>query len=189
MRASYKFVQKLWLLHQKIKEKINNKVTSIDEVDDISKYTNKLIDKVTNNLKKFHYNGVVANLYESYNFLIKELEKTLDNKKLLSNYEKILYLMMPLIPHFASECLEDLKIINKNNWPIADKKILIENEVDIVIQINGKKRSIIKCKKGIKEEILINLIKDNKKLKKFIDQKKINKSIFVKDKLINLIIK
>ena len=189
MKSSYKFVQKLWLLHQKIKEKINNKVTSIDEVDDISKYTNKLIDKVTNNLKKFHYNGVVANLYESYNFLIKELEKTLDNKKLLSNYEKILYLMMPLIPHFASECLEDLKIINKNNWPIADKKILIENEVDIVIQINGKKRSIIKCKKGIKEEILINVIKGNKKLKKFIAQKKINKSIFVKDKLINLIIK
>ena len=189
MRASYKFVQKLWLLHQKIKEKINNKVTSIDEVDDISKYTNKLIDKVTNNLKKFHYNGVVANLYESYNFLTKELEKTLDNKKLLSNYEKILYLMMPLIPHFASECLEDLKIINKNNWPIADKKFLIENEVDIVIQINGKKRSIIKCKKGVKEEILINLIKGNKKLKKFVEQKKINKSIFVKDKLINLIIK
>ena len=59
-------------------------------------------------------------------FVIKELEKTLDNKKLLSNYEKILYLMMPLIPHFASECLEDLKIINKNNWPIADKKFLIE---------------------------------------------------------------
>ena len=73
------------------------------------------------------------------------------------------------------------------SYPLGTHQL--DFEVDIVIQINGKKRSIIKCKKGIKEKILINLIKNNEKIKKFVNQKKINKSIFVKDKLINLIIK
>jgi leucyl-tRNA synthetase len=97
--------------------------------------------------------------------------------------------MMPLVPHFASECLEDLKITSKVEWPIAEKKFLISKEIDMVIQINGKKRSIINCKTEITEDSLIKLIKDNKKLDKFIKNKKIVRSIFIKNKLINLIIK
>jgi leucyl-tRNA synthetase len=58
----------------------------------------------------------------------------------------------------------------------------------MVIQINGKKRSIINCKKEISEDSLIKLIKDDKKLDKFIKNKKIGRSIFVKNKLINLIV-
>ena len=189
MKASYKFLQKLWILHQKIKEKINLKNTSSNQLNNISKFTNQLIDKVTNNLEKFHYNGIVANLYETYNFMIKETEQTLDQKDLLINYKKILYLMMPLVPHFASECLEDLKITSKAEWPIAEKKFLINEEINMVIQVNGKKRSIINCKKEISEDSLIKLIKDDKKLDKFIKNKKIVRSIFIKNKLINLIVK
>jgi len=189
MNASYKFLQKLWLLHQKIKEKISLKNISNDKLNNISKFTNQLIDKVTNNLEKFHYNGIVANLYETYNFMIKVINQPLDQKDLLLNYKKILYLMMPLVPHFASECLEDLKITSKVEWPIAEKKFLISKEIDMVIQINGKKRSIINCKTEITEDSLIKLIKDNKKLDKFIKNKKIVRSIFIKNKLINLIIK
>ena len=189
MKASYKFLQKLWLLHQKIKEKINLKDASSNQLNNISKFTNQLIDKVTNNLEKFHYNGIVANLYETYNFMIKVTNQPLDQKDLLINYEKILYLMMPLVPHFASECLEDLKITSKVEWPIADKKILMSEKIDMVIQINGKKRSIINCKKEISEDSLIKLIKDDKKLDKFIKNKKIVRSIFIKNKLINLIVK
>ena len=189
MKASYKFLQKLWLLHQKIKEKINLKNASSNQLNNISKFTNQLIDKVTNNLEKFHYNGIVANLYETYNFMIKATNQPLDQKDLLINYKKILYLMMPLVPHFASECLEDLKITSKVEWPIADKKILMSDEIDMVIQVNGKKRSIINCKKEISENSLIKLIKDDKKLDKFIKNKKIVRSIFIKHKLINLIVK
>ena len=188
MKASYKFLQKLWLLHQKIKEKINLKNASSNQLNNISKFTNQLIDKVTNNLEKFHYNGIVANLYETYNFMIKVTNQPLDQKDLLINYEKILYLMMPLVPHFASECLEDLKITSKIEWPIADKKILMSEKIDMVIQVNGKKRSIINCKKEISEDSLIKLIKNDKKIDKFIKNKKIVRNIFIKNRLINLII-
>ena len=188
MKASYKFLQKLWLLHQKIKEKINLKNVSSNQLNNISKFTNQLIDKVTNNLEKFHYNGIVANLYETYNFMIKVTNQPLDQKDLLINYKKILYLMMPLVPHFASECLEDLKINSKIEWPIADKKILMSEEMDMVIQVNGKRRSIINCKKEISEDSLIKLIKNDKKIDKFIKNKKIVRNIFIKNRLINLII-
>ena len=188
MKASYKFLQKLWLLHQKIKEKINLKNASSNQLNNISKFTNQLIDKVTNNLEKFHYNGIVANLYETYNFMIKVTNQPLDQKDLLINYKKILYLMMPLVPHFASECLEDLKITSKVEWPIADKKNLMSEKIDMVIQVNGKKRSIINCKKEISEDSLIKLIKNDKKIDKFIKNKKIVRNIFIKNRLINLII-
>jgi len=75
MKASYKFLQKLWLLHQKIKKKINLKIISSNQLNNISKFTNQLINKITNNLEKFHYNGIVANLYETYNFMIKEINQ------------------------------------------------------------------------------------------------------------------
>ena len=91
MNASFKFIQKLWLLHQKIKEKINLKNVSSNQLNNISKFTNQLIDKVTNNLEKFHYNGIVANLYETYNFMIKVTNQPLDQKDLLINYKKILF--------------------------------------------------------------------------------------------------
>ena len=189
MVASYKFIQKLWMLHQKILEKINLKDCTNKQSNKISEFTNQLIDKVTKNLEKFNYNVIVANFYETYNFMNKEIDQSLNSKDLLINYKKILFLMVPLIPHFAFECLENLKETGNKDWPIANKKFLTSNNVNIVIQINGKKKSIINTIKGINEEDLIGQVKNDIKIKKIIDNKNIIKSIFIKDKLINLIIK
>ena len=86
--------------------------------------------------------------------------------------KKILSIISPIIPHFASECLEDLKIGHKVKWPIVEKKFLVNEDTNIVIQINGKKRSIINCKKGITEEALIKNIKGDIKVNKFLENKK-----------------
>ena len=72
---------------------------------------------------------------------------------------------------------------------ILEKKYLVNEDTTIVIQINGKKRSIINCKKGITEKALIKIIKDDIKVNKFLENKKNIKSIFIKNKLLNLIIK
>ena len=97
--------------------------------------------------------------------------------------------MRPVIPHFSSECLEDLNITNSEEWPVIDKKLLIKDKVKIVIQLNGKKRSVIECKKDITEQSLIEIIKNNTLINKFLEKKNITRSIYVKNKLINLIIK
>jgi len=189
MVASYKFIQKLWLLHQKIKEKINLKINSDKESNELSKFTNQLINKVTKNLEKFNYNVIVANFYETYNFMNKKLDQLQNSEDLLINYKKILYLMMPLMPHLTSECLEDIQDNNKKKWPKVDEQFLTSNDVNLVIQINGKKRSIINILKGTDEDKLIKQVKNDLNIKKYLKNKNIIKSIFIKDKLINLIIK
>ena len=97
--------------------------------------------------------------------------------------------MKPLIPHFASECLKDLDIDDTQMWPMVDKKFLSINDVNIVVQINGKKRSILNTIRDISEKNFIKRIKDDDKISKILDNKEIIRSIFIKNKLINIIIK
>jgi len=189
MIACYKFIQKLWVLHKKIKIKLEKKEKSQKNPNEISKFTNQLIDRINGNLKRFNYNVIIANIYETYNFLNQKINDPINSDLLFKNYKKILSIISPIIPHFASECLEDLKINHMVKWPIVDKQFLVNEDINIVIQINGKKRSIINCKKGITEQSLMKIISDDIKLNKFFENKRYIESIFIKDKLINLIVK
>ena len=186
MMASFKFVQKLWILNTKILEKIKNSNKG-SENENLTKFTNQLIYKVTQNLEKFHYNVIVANLYEMYNFLIKEIERPIKKENLIENYKKILILMTPFIPHFTTECLNNLNE-EKVSWPKVSKEDLIEEEINFVIQINGKKRALLKVKRDINEIEILTEIKSNSETEKLLKDKKIQKTIFVSNRLINIII-
>ena len=97
--------------------------------------------------------------------------------------------MSPVLPHFTSECLEELNFDNKLDWPKIDKKVSIVENYNIVVQINGKKRNIINTNLNMDEKTLINEIKKNSKTNKFLKDKNISRVIHIKNKLINLIIK
>jgi leucyl-tRNA synthetase len=186
MLASFKFIQKLWVLNSKIFEKIKTNNTS-DDGKDLTKFTNQLIFKVTQNLEKFHYNVIVANLYEMYNFLIKEIEKPIKKDVLIDNYRKILILMNPFIPHFTSECLSNIED-KEIRWPIVSESQLIEDSVRFVIQINGKKRALLEVKRNIEEINILKEINLNKETLKLLKGQKIKKTIFVPNRLINIIL-
>jgi leucyl-tRNA synthetase len=189
MSAAYKFIQKLWLLNTKIIDQLNSKENPDSKDNDINEFTNQLISKVTNNLEKFSFNVIVANFYEMYNFMTKKLESKNNKDLLIKNYEKILVLMMPFIPHFAVECLSQISDKTQYNWPIIDPKYLKVEEINYVVQVNGKKKSIIKGKANLsEEEFKIKIFQDNEMRTK-INNQKIIKIIFIKNKLINFIIK
>ena len=190
MIASYKFIQKFWLLHVKILEKIDicPKEKKQDEDLEIEKYTNQLIDKINNNLNKFNYNVIIANMHETYNFLIKSLNKTHCKEVLFDNYKKILTIMSPVIPHLIFECLENLKLEVFQKWPVVNKKLLENDIIELVIQINGKKKGIIKTHKDIDEKTLMDQIIKESKINKIFENKKINKIFFVKNRLINILL-
>ncbi len=188
MNASYKFLQKLWTLHNKIKVKIQNNFNLTGSEKNLENFTNQMISKITNNLENFSYNVIIANIYETYNFLNKEIEKEIDSKKLKENYIKILILFSPAIPHFSSECFEDLGYGDKVHWPIANLSFTNKDKIDYVIQINGKKRAILNDNRDIDQESLLLKIKSNKIVAKYIKDKSIDKIIFVKNRLINLLI-
>jgi len=177
----------LWLLHSKILAKINSK-EKIDNEENLSKFTNQLIHKITQNLEKFHYNVIVANLHEMYNFLIKEIDKPIDSKILKENYKKILITMMPFIPHLANECMENITN-DLATWPQIIEDQLIKENINFVIQINGKKRAILNVKRDITEEDLLKEIRnDGNELKKFLRNQSIKKTIFISNRLINIIL-
>ena len=187
MIAAYKFVQKFWVLHKKIIKEFKNKKRKNENVN-LSIYTNKLIEKYTFSLEKFNMNVLIAYLHETYNFLNKEIDN-LDIKDLKENYSKILILMFPILPHLISECLLDIKKDSEISWPLAQKEFLEEKYVNLVIQINGKKKALIKIEKDLDEKKLLEIVKKDKKVFNFLEKKNIFKHIIVKNKLINLLIK
>ena len=180
--ASFKFIQKLWMLHEKIKSSLdeNNKKNSI------SKFINKSINKTNYNLDKFNYNVIIANMYETYNFLSQNVSEK--NKISLKDYEKYLSSIFPIVPHLVSECLDNLNLSTKPVWPKIDLSDLEENFMSYVVQINGKKRAVIEAKKDITEKELLNKVKSNIAINKIIQNKNINKVFYVKNKLINILI-
>ena len=188
MVASYKFIQKFWILHNKILEKIkiNSKGSNINDLDI---FTNRLIKKISLNLEKFNYNVIIANIYETYNFLIKEVENDYNSKVLKENYIKILILMMPVIPHIVSEAFEDLNYNSKLEWPIANEKFLEEKFINIVVQVNGKKKTLVKIEKDLDDKEVINKIKKDEKISNILSDKSLLKHIIVKNRLVNFIVK
>jgi len=186
MVASYKFIQKFWLLHKKILEK-NALTDESDNSKSLASFTNTLIDKVTKNLEKFHYNVIVANFHETYNFLNKEIEKPINTLNLFENYKKILCLLLPVIPHFALECLKEVDDKYSPTWPLANFTLIEKETFNIVVQIEGKKRGLLLSESDSTEEQLLKRIKENAIINKFINGKKIKKSVYIKNKLINLI--
>ena len=187
MLASFKFMQKLWVLHLKILNKIRSG-EKIENKERLSKFTNQLINKVTQNLEKFHYNVIIANLHEMYNYLIKEVNEPMDSRSLEENYKKLLILLIPFIPHFANECLENITK-EQAKWPNVSKKQLIEDKINFVVQINGKKRALLSINRDTNEKTLLKeILENNDELEKFLKNQSIKKTIFVSNRLINIIL-
>ena len=177
MNSSYKFIQKLWVLNQKIIEEIKANHPSNSD-NSIEKISNQFVKNVTNNINNFAYNKIIANFHEMYSSL----------DKLIENYKKILFTMNPVLPHFSCECLELIGEEKQIMWPKINEDFLIEDKKNFIIQINGKTRGIIVADKHISEEILLTKINENSKLKNYIEGKTIKKKIFIPEKLINIII-
>jgi leucyl-tRNA synthetase len=128
-------------------------------------------------------------MHETYNFLNKIIEKQFKKEILSENYKKILTVMSPIVPHIIHECLENLNFDVLQKWPTINKKMLDNESVIIVIQINGKKKGTIKIKKDVEEKTIMEQIKKDDKMRKNFENKKISKIFFVKNRLINILLK
>ena len=186
IKSAYKFIQKLWVLNQKIVNEVKNNHPS-NPNNDLEKLTNKFIKEVTNNIENFSYNKIVANFHELYSSLNKIIFNKIEKEKLVENYKKILTVISPVLPHFTKECMELLNIKEKILWPKIDNEILLEDNIKFIIQFNGKTRKIIISKKNTSEDKLLAKIKEDNKLNKHLNNKEIKRKIFIPNKLINII--
>ena len=122
--------------------------------------------------------------------LLKNLiEKNENFENLKNSYEKMILTMLPVIPHIANECLNKSNFSGQISWPIIDKKYLNKETIEIVIQVNGKKRNLISIEKNLQEDQILKRIKEEKLIDKYLKSGELIKTIYVKDRLINYIIK
>ena len=96
--------------------------------------------------------------------------------------------MSPIIPHFTNECLELLGEKDNFKWPSINKNILFEKNVNFVVQINGKTRGILNVNRDTGEDEILKKIKENDKISKHIKNNSVQKTIFIPNKLINIIL-
>ena len=186
INASYKFLQKLWDLNQRISERKEKEISQKEENQFIINFE-VFIKQITNHIENFQLNVVIANSYEAHKFFYNSFEKNISNSLLKEKFAIFVKMLIPIVPFLANECLDVLKYEKREEWPEINVKILENQKIKLVVQIDGKTRSIKELEKGIKEDQLIELVKMDNKLKKYLNDKKIRKSIFIKDKIINIL--
>ena len=97
--------------------------------------------------------------------------------------------MLPIVPHFASECIKLLNIKeNEILWPSYDEEIIIDKLINLVVQINGKKRSLLKIERNLSEQTIFDIVKKDKYIEKYLTDKVIKKKIYIQNKLMNIIL-
>ena len=190
IRATHKYLEKIFSF-------LSNKLIFTENFKDLDKlsseereiynFTNRTIDKYTLDIKNYRFNSAVAKLRELSNKLLKsKMEPTIFNFS-WSIYLRLIYI---IIPHYAQELasLSGFKgLLDELKWPRTNMDYVEEEIVKIVVQFNGKKKSIIETSKDIDKDELIKRIKKNL-IKDDINKLIVKKVIYVPNKIINFVI-
>ena len=173
-----RFLEKVW----KLKSMINDQGSTNNKLEIL---LNKTIKKVTEDIENLRFNTAISAMM----ILVNEMEK---QKNILNSQFSILNsLLAPFAPHIAEELWQQLghkDSIFLEKWPEYDPKLVKDEEITLIIQINGKLRDQIKAPAGVKEEEAKRLALESKKVIKYMEGKNIQKVIFVKDRLINFVV-
>ena len=181
-------------------ENLENKIND-NELDNLisdKSLWNKVyitLNKITEEFetKRFHFNTSIALMMELLNYLednIKNFE-SLKDLELLILANIVIKMLAPFGPHLAEELFNNIGYntsIFKTEFPKVREKYLTLDFVNIPVQINGKLRGQIQVKIDSEQEEVLNIIKNDPKLKNLLENKTIKKVIFVKNKIINILI-
>jgi leucyl-tRNA synthetase len=186
VNAAYKFLQKIYNLNYLLISR-KDKKPEIDKEFEI-KFNNYIL-KITDLINNFQFNVVIANVYSIYNLFSKAIDEEVSNKCLKKNFSNLMRMLIPFTPHLAHECLQQIGEVATDKWPEINQKFILVEKIKIAIQINGKTKEIISVKKDLSEKDAINESKKNIKIYNSLKNKEIIKTIFVKNKIINYLLK
>ena len=206
VEGAFRFLSRIWNLAHKHSEAVTGMsaadytITNMQEISqagrDLLRKTHQTIKKVTSDIEReFHFNTAIAALMELANEMTSfgPAEK-IDMKIYRFALETILLLLSPFTPHIAEELWssaglgKDGGYISEAAWPCWDEEMAKEDEVELVIQINGKLRSKVMIPAGLSDEKLRDAALFDMKVKESIGDKEIKKMIVVKGKLVNIVV-
>mgnify|MGYP001594950315 CR=1 FL=1 len=155
--------------------------------------THQTIKRVTNDIEReYHFNTAIAALMELVNDLSSFDQKTQDDWKAFRfSTETLLLLLSPFSPHISEELWESMgnkKSILEEGWPSWDENIAKEEEIELVIQINGKVKAKIMIPAGLSDDEVRKKALNEPKTQEIIGKKALKKVFIVKGKLVNIVI-
>jgi leucyl-tRNA synthetase len=213
--GTYRFLNRLWNIVQEYNELSSSSSpsgltrgssdegkeipvqTGNDELPDSTKKelltaTHKMIKKVTEDIEQNHYNTAIASIMECLNTLYKLKVDSLSKSDAWQEaLESVVACVAPFAPHVADELWQDLghtSSIQKDSWPKWNEKYLTSDVMKIVVQVNGKVRATIELPTETTEEQVIEKAKQIEKVATQIGDNPVKKSIYVPQKLVNLVI-
>ena len=199
IEGAHRFLKRLWSIvnnHIESKPKANKDI-NIElkkKIKELNFKLNATIQKVTDDLERRNsFNTVISSVMELLNFLndsdkSQELPHTIKQEVL----EDILLMLNPFVPHITSELwilIRENSDINGMAWPKVDKSALVQDEIKIVVQVNGKLRGNMIISKELADDEIKEKSIEIDTVKKFINNKdEIKKIIYIKEKLINIVV-
>jgi len=204
IEGASRFLNRVWRLvyqyHNLFQEKeytsIPNNTTNKD-IKDLKRKIHQTIKKVTEDIEeRFHFNTAISAIMELvnslYSFDMKVSQMSQAHKLVFKDAIKTtIKLLNPIAPHFCEELWHEIgykKSLYLEPWPEYSIEALKEEEILIIVQINGKLRDKIKILSDISEEDIKEKVLKLPKVKKWINNKKIDKIIYVPGKLLNIVV-
>lgn len=197
VEGCFKFLNRVYRLVDELAPvaKLELEFGNLTKADkDMRAKTNNTLKKVTEDLNdKFGFNTAIAALMELINDLYKYKELEDRNDAVIKEaIEAVVVILAPFAPHLGEELW---LMIGKEasvfdiGWPDYDKSAIQLDEVEIIVQVNGKVRNKINAPVGIDQDVMKNLALNDEKIKEFIEGKNVVKVIAIPSKLVNIVVK
>ncbi len=184
INGAWRFVQRLWRLAS---EPADGAAENGGEDKALKRKLHQTIASVGTNIEALAFNKAVANVYE----LANAVEKAAPSSTRREAAETMIRLVAPMVPHVAEELWSTAGgtgLIADAPWPEADPTLLVEDEVTIAVQVNGKLRDTLSAPKGSPRDTLETLALGSEKIVKALEGRPTRKVIVVPDRLVNLVV-
>ena len=202
VEGSYRFLQRVWRLADRWMPLLADPVSGVYDVNALSPLTRELhrkthetIKRVTQDIEeRFHFNTVISAVMELVNAMQAIDEPELEGagrRTLRFALETTVLLLSPIVPHFCEELWASLgydQSVLLSHWPTYDEAATVKDEVEVVVQVNGKLRSRFSAALDTDGARLKQTALADERIVRFIEGKAIRKVIVVKNKLVNIVI-
>ena len=198
VEGAYRFLNRVWRLVYAYIDRLNESPAS-EEVSEADKETRRLthytIKKITDDVnQRFNFNTAISTIMEFVNWLYQYREKNpVRNSSIEAEaVNTLVILLAPFAPHFAEELWHELGYtdsVHKQPWPGYDPAALVQDEVEIVVQLNGKVKSRMTVPADIDKDEMEKFVLEQDKIVELISGKQVVKVIAVPKKLVNIVVK
>jgi len=192
VEGCWRFINRIWRLLDVINTKSANPATDKDKAD-LLRMMHKTIKKVTEDIEKeFQFNTAISSVMELVNALYSYKFHSNDGGVSKEVYKNAILLMTPFTPHLCEEVWEKLgekTCISGSGWPSYDEDMIKEDNVELPVQINGKIKAKITVAAEASEEDVKKVLNADEKVAQQLKDKQIIKFIYVKNKIVTLVVK